>query len=101
MLDKIKDLYQLKKQATELQKVLASTIIEAMSPDDLIKVEMSADQKIQKIVIDPSYLNEAKKDQLEFQLKNVITSALSQSQQVAASKMKDMGGLGDLLGGMM
>ena len=101
MFNKIKDLYKLKKQATQLQKELSQTIIEATSPDDLIKVEISADQKIKSIAIDPSYLVPEKKEQLENQLKNVLASALTQSQQVAANKMKEMGGLEGLMGGMM
>jgi len=101
MFNKIKDLYKLKKQATQLQKELSQTIIEATSPDDLIKIEISADQKIKSVSIDPSYLVPERKEQLENQLKNVLASALTQSQQVAANKMKEMGGLEGLMGGMM
>ncbi|MDD5732007.1 MAG: YbaB/EbfC family nucleoid-associated protein [Patescibacteria group bacterium] len=100
MFDKVKDLYQLKKQASALQKELANTIIEATSPDDLIKVEVSADMKIRLISIDPSYLVESRREQLEFQLKNVMSSAMTQAQQVAANKMKEMGGLEGLMGGL-
>ena len=100
MFDKVKDLYQLKKQATALQKELGQTIIEATSPDDMIKVEISADMKIKSISIDQSYLVADRKEQLEFQLKNVLASAMAQAQQVAANKMKEMGGLDGLLGGM-
>ena len=90
MLDKARDMYRLKKQATQLQKELALTIIEATSPDDLIKVEVGADQKIRLIDIDSSYLDVSKKEQLETQLKNVLSSAMTQSQQVAANKMKEI-----------
>ena len=100
MFDKVKDLYKLKQQASALQKELGQTIVEATSPDDLIKVEISADMKVRSISIDPSYLDPERKEQLEFQLKNVLASALSQAQQVAANKMKEMGGLDSLLGGM-
>ena len=100
MFDKVKDLYKLKQQASALQKALGQTIIEATSPDDLIKVEISADMKVKSISIDPSYLAPERKEQLEFQLKNVLASAMAQAQQVAANKMKEMGGLENLLGGM-
>lgn len=100
MFDKVKDLYKLKQQATALQKELGNTIIEATSPDDLIKVEISADMKIKLISIDASYLVESRKEQLEFQLKNVLSSAMTQAQQVAANKMKEMGGLESLMGGL-
>ena len=100
MFDKVKDLYKLKQQASALQKELGQTIIEATSPDDLIKIEISADMKVQLVLIDPSYLVESRKEQLEFQLKNVLSSAITQAQQVAANKMKEMGGLEGLLGGM-
>jgi len=100
MFDKVKDLYNLKKQAGALQRELGQTIIEATSPDDLIKVELSADMKVKSISIDTSYLVETRKEQLELQLKNVLASAMTQAQQVAANKMKEMGGLEGLLGGM-
>ena len=100
MFDKVKDLYQLKKQASALQKELGNTIIEATSPDDLIKVEISADMKIKLVSIDPSYLVESRREQLELQLKNVLSSAMTQAQQVAANKMKEMGGLESLMGGL-
>ena len=100
MFDKVKDLYNLKKQAGALQRELGQTIIEATSPDDLIKVELSADMKVKSISIDPSYLVDSRGEQLELQLKNVLSSAISQAQQVAANKMKEMGGLEGLLGGM-
>ena len=100
MFDKVKDIYKLKQQATALQKMLAQTIVEATSPDGLIVVEMSADQKIKSIKIDDSYIDIAKKENLELQLKNVMSSAMTQTQQVAANKMREMGGLDGLLGGM-
>jgi len=100
MFDKVKDLYKLKQQASALQKELGQTIIEATSPDDLIKVEISADMKVQSVSIDDSYLNPERRGQLELQLKNVLSSAITQAQQVAANKMKEMGGLEGLLGGM-
>ena len=100
MFDKVRDLYKLKQQASALQKQLAQTIIEATSQDDMIKVEISADLKIQSIKIDESYLVAERKEQLEFQLKNVLSSGLSQAQQVAANKMKEMGGLDGLMGGL-
>ena len=100
MFDKVKDLYKLKQQATALQKQLAQTIIEATSPDGLIKVEVSADMKVKSISIDQSYLAPDRKEQLEMQLKNVLASALAQAQQVAANKMKEMGGLDGLMSGL-
>lgn len=100
MFDKAKDLYKLKKQATALQNELAQTIVEATSPDDLIKVEISADMKVQSVSIDSFYLDPSKKEQLEMQLKNVLNSAMVQAQQVAANKMKNLGGLDGLLGGL-
>ena len=100
MFDKVKDLYKLKQQASALQKELGQTIVEATSPDNLIKVEISADMKVRSVFIDENYLASEKKEQLELQLKNVLSSAITQAQQVAANKMKEMGGLDGLLGGM-
>ena len=91
MFDKMKQMYDLKKKADALKKELEKEIVEVEAGD--IKVRVSADQKIQEIVlgsqVDPR------------NLRDVINKALEESQKVAAEKMKGMmggfGGLGDLL----
>lgn len=87
MFDKMKELYDLKKQADEMKKVLEKEIIEVESGD--MKVVISADQKIREIHLGDSVD--------EDNLKEIINKALEESQKVAAKKMQDMmGGMGGL-----
>lgn len=93
MFDKVKEMYELKKQADEMKKALEKEIIEVESGD--IKVVITADQKIQSIHLGDTIDEKT--------LKEVINKALEESQKVAAKKMQDMmggmGGLANLLKG--
>jgi DNA-binding protein YbaB len=87
MLDKMKELYELKKQADPMKKVLEAEIIEVESGD--MKVVISGDQKIKEIHLGDSVDEDS--------LKEIINKALEESQKVAAKKMQDMmGGMGGL-----
>lgn len=93
MFDQVKELYQLKKQADEMKKVLEKEIITVESGE--MKIVVTADQKIQEIHLGDSVD--------ESSLKDVINKALEESQKVAAKKMQEMmggaGGLANLLKG--
>ncbi|MCL5411939.1 MAG: YbaB/EbfC family nucleoid-associated protein [Patescibacteria group bacterium] len=87
MFDKLKQAYDLKKQADTLKKELEKEIVEVESGE--IKIRMSADQKVQEVTLgsnpDPRVL------------KDVFNKAVEESQKVAAKKMQSMmGGLGGL-----
>lgn len=87
MFDQVKELYQLKKQADEMKKVLEKEVIEVESGD--MKVIITADQKIRSIKLGASVD--------ENSLKEIINKALEESQKVAAKKMQDMmGGVGGI-----
>ena len=96
--DKVKQAKQLndfRKQAQKLQKELRDTLIEASEADGKVKVVFSGEQKIEEIHIDPELLTPEKQADLERYLKNCISQAINQSQQVAAQKMQSIaGGLG-------
>jgi DNA-binding YbaB/EbfC family protein len=96
--DKIKQAKQLndfRKQAQQIQKELRDTLIEATEADGKVKVVFSGEQKCEEIHIDPSLLEPGKAKELEQYLKNCVSQAITQSQQVAAQKMQSItGGLG-------
>lgn len=93
MMDQAKMLMQVKK----LQKELGKTILEVASEDDLVTVQISGEQKIKKISIDPEQVDLDNIKELEETLETVIKQAIQESQQLAAEKMKPMmGKLGDL-----
>ena len=93
MMDQAKMLMQVKK----LQKELAKTVLEVASEDDFVTVQITGEQKIKKISIDPEQVDTDNIGELEETLQEVIKQAIQESQQLAAEKMKPMmGKLGDL-----
>lgn len=95
MFDKAKQMYQLQKQARELQKELQDTEIEAKGGQGLVTVVLNGELKIQSIDIDPSLLDPSKKRELEQALIDSVREGLAQAQQIHAEKsqamMKQMG----------
>lgn len=96
--DKLKQAKQIndfRKEAQKIQKELRDTLIEATEADGKVKVVFTGEQKIESINIDPELLTPDKQKDLEQYLKNCISQAVQQSQQVAAQKMQSIaGGLG-------
>lgn len=90
MFDKFKQLGELKKmrdQAMQIQKQLAEETVEV--EENNIKVVLTGDQKIKSIEID---------GESQGKLAEVLNKAIKKSQEVAAQKLQQMGGLGGLLG---
>ena len=92
-LDQAKMLMKVKKIQKELQK----QIIEVEKGDGAVKVEISGEQKLKKIHINPEYVDLDDIGQLERWLEDAIREAIADSQKIAAEKMQPMmGALGDL-----
>lgn len=79
-------------QARKLQKELQKEIITTEQGDGAVRVEISGEQKIKKIHIDPQAINLDDIGQLEMWLEEAIKEAIAKSQQLAAEKMKPMMG---------
>jgi DNA-binding YbaB/EbfC family protein len=92
-LDQVKMLMKVKK----IQKDLQKQVITIESGDGAVKVEITGEQKIKKIHIDPEYVDLEDIHELERWLEDAIRDAIQQSQKIAAEKMQPMmGALGDL-----
>lgn len=84
-------------QARKLQKELQKEIITVEAGDGAVKVEISGEQKIKKIHIDPDRVDLDDIGLLEMWLEEAVKEAINQSQQLAAEKMRPMmGALGNL-----
>lgn len=93
MFDQAKMLMKIKKA----QKELASEVIEIEAGDGAVLVQITGEQKIKKITIDPQQVDLNDIHELERWLESAVKEAISRSQQVAAEKMKPlMGSLGNL-----
>ncbi len=91
--DQAKMLMQVKKVQKELQKLT----ITVEQGDGAVKVEITGEQKIKKIHIDPKAIDLDDVDTLERWLEDAIKDAIGESQRVAAEKMQPfMGMLGNL-----
>ncbi|MBA3758703.1 YbaB/EbfC family nucleoid-associated protein [Candidatus Saccharibacteria bacterium] len=91
--DQAKMLLQMKK----LQKELAKMIITVEKGDGAVKIEISGEQKIKKVHIDPEFIDLEDIGQLERWVEDAIKEAIQESQKIAAEKMQPfMGMLGNL-----
>lgn len=84
-------------KARKLQKELQKEIITVEVGDGAVKIEISGEQKIKKIHINPEYIDLDDIGQLEMWLEEAVKEAISRSQKLAAEKMQPMmGALGNL-----
>lgn len=91
--DQAKMLMRVKKIQKELQK----QIIVVEKGDGAVKVEITGEQKIKKVHIDPEFVDLDDIGQLERWIEDAVKEAIAESQKVAAEKMQPMmGALGDL-----
>lgn len=91
--DQAKMLLKVKKLQKELQK----EVITIEKGDGAVRVEITGEQKIKKIHVDPEYVDLDDIGELERWLEDAVKEAIQASQKLAAEKMKPMmGALGDL-----
>lgn len=91
--DQAKMLMQVRKLQKELQKM----IITAEQGDGAVRVEITGEQKIKKVHIDPEMVDLDDIHELERWIEDAVKDAIQQSQKIAAEKMQPfMGALGDL-----
>lgn len=91
--DQAKMLMKVKK----IQKELQNQIIVVETGEGAVKVEITGEQKIKKIHIDPEYVDLDDIEQLERWVEDAVKDAIQESQKIAAEKMQPMmGSLGNL-----
>ena len=91
--DQAKMLMRVKKIQKELQK----EVIEVEKGDGAVRIEITGEQKIKKVHIDPDYVDLEDIGQLERWIEEAVREAISESQRLAQEKMQPMMGmLGDL-----
>lgn len=92
-LDQMKMLAKVKKMQKELQK----QVITVSAGDEAVIVEITGEQKIKKITIDPERIDLDDMRQTEKWVEEAVKRAIADSQKIAAEKMQPMMGmLGDL-----
>lgn len=91
--DQAKMLMRVKKIQKELQK----EIITIEKGDGAVRVEITGEQKLKKVHINPAYVDLDDIGQLERWIEDAVKEAIAESQRIAAEKMQPMmGALGNL-----
>lgn len=91
--DQAKMLMNVRKIQKELQKMVITT----EQGDGAVRVEITGEQKLKKVHIDPEAIDLDDIGQLERWVEDAVKEAISESQRIAAEKMQPMmGALGNL-----
>ena len=91
--DQAKMLMKVKKIQGELQKM----IITVEKGDGAVVVEITGEQKLKKVRIDPTQVDLEDIGELERWIEDAVKEAIQESQRIAAEKMQPMmGALGNL-----
>lgn len=85
-------------KAKKLQKELKNALITVEKGDGAVKVEITGEQKIKKIHIDPEYVDLDDISQLERWVEDAVKEAIQESQRLAQEKMQPMLGALSQLG---
>ncbi len=90
MFGNMKQLYEMQKQAREIQKHLESMHAEKTSKDGLLNTTVNGLQRIETLSIDPSYLTPEKKAALEKALIQLINESMEHVQKQATAQAAQM-----------
>ncbi len=90
MLDKMKQLWEMKRKMDEIKKELDGMKLE--SEDNLVKISITGSQEVKAVTIKCD-LAACDKARLEASLTETINRAVRESQKAAAQKMSALGGL--------
>ena len=96
-------LFQAQQKAEEIKKRLDSISVSGEAEGGLIRVVATANKEIKEVTIDPVFLSNADKEELEELLVVALNKAIAQAENISQAEMqaasKDMlGGLGGLGG---
>ncbi|MGJ1203283.1 YbaB/EbfC family nucleoid-associated protein [Sphingobacterium lactis] len=99
-------LFEAQKQAEEIKKRLDHISVSGEAEGGKVRVIASANKEIREVVIDPEFLKEADKEELEEILVVALNKALTQAESISQAEMQaasqsllgGLGGLGNLFG---
>lgn len=78
-----------------IQSQLAKEVVEVEAGDGAVKVQITGEQKVKKVTLDPEKIDTDDLSKVEKWIESAVTQAIAKSQQLAADKMKDVaGGMG-------
>lgn len=98
MLQKLKQFKDLRSQAKTLQSALAEESVTVKEAGDNIVLTMNGNLEVTGLAIDDSLLAPAQKTKLIEGIKSAHKEAMKKMQRIMATKMKEMGGFGNIPG---
>lgn len=90
MFDKMKQLYDMQKQAKQMKKDLEGQTIEKTSLSNKLKVVMNGTFEVVSLSIDESLLNPSQKATLEAALARLVTEATEEIGKRSAAQAMDL-----------
>ncbi|MBU1119412.1 YbaB/EbfC family nucleoid-associated protein [Patescibacteria group bacterium] len=88
MLDKLKDMAAMRKQASQMKKMLADEHITVEGYHGKLKLTIDGNQEVESIEIDPEILSSDNKDTLEREMANLFNNAVKDVQKMMARKLQ-------------
>jgi len=90
MFNKLKQVQELKSQASQIKKALSEETVEGSGGWGKVKIVMDGNQEVQKVEINDEILGD--KTKVEEGVKEATNDAIKKAQRVMANKMSQMGG---------
>lgn len=88
MFDNLKQMAQLRQQASQFQKMLESKVVEVSSPGNEIKLKINGKMDVLNIEISETLLKPENKINLEKLIKKTFNEARSKVEKIIASEIK-------------
>lgn len=88
MFDNLKQMAQLRQQASQFQKMLESKVVEVSSPGNEIKLKINGKMDVLNIEISETLLKPENKTNLEKLIKKTFNEARSKVEKIIASEIK-------------
>ena len=98
----MKQVQQMQSEMMEAQEKLKDEVVEASAGGGMVKVKMGGDLTLREIVIDPEAIDPEDPELLQDMILAAVNEAIRAAQELAASKMGNVAGLGGAggLGGL-
>ena len=101
--DLMSQVQQMQQEMAEQQEALAEETVSVTAAGGVISVEITGQQRVKSIAIDPEVVDPDDVEMLQDMLVAAVNAAIEQSQAMAAEKMEGLTGemdINNLLGGL-
>jgi DNA-binding YbaB/EbfC family protein len=98
----LKQVQQMQAEMTEAQEKLKEEVVDASAGGGMVKAKMSGDLRLLELSIDPEAIDPEDPELLQDMVLAAVNEAIRAAQELAASKMGNVAGLGGAggLGGL-